>query len=272
MSRLIDGLVVGALLAGVVWYARRDRTKAEAATRTGERLVALAEAGASASLAPGRTDSGPPRPAPSSPVVGATVGARSPAPAALTRRFDDLFRRHGQGLPVAYLRALGYAESGLNPDDPKGLINVVPIALADYNRRHPEAPVVGGRLRDPATNIRVASDILRTIIASYRREHANVPNLLEDWRNPRFVELLTQGWNAGFSELAGVGRVVRYLMAQPLASRPAAITVDDVFSAARRFNASEHLSNPLKLAFAKRVAAAYAREVERDRQDGLGST
>lgn len=274
MSRFVDGLVVSGLVAGVVWYTRRDRSKAEAATRTAERLVAVAEVRAS-DVAAVPVSAGTRPPVVATPAAGTSAPATSTAPATraasapLTRRFDDLFRQHGQGLPVAYLRALAYAESGLNPSDPKGLINVVPIALADYNRRHPEAPIGPDRMRDPASNIRVAADILRAIVGSYRRNHGDVPNLIEDWGNPRFVELLTLGWNAGFSELAGVGRVVRYLMVQPQASRPAAVTVDVIAANARTYDASAHLSNPRKLAFAKRVAATYAHEVERDRLDRI---
>ncbi len=102
----------------------------------------------------------------------------------LTRAFDDLFRQHGQGIPVPYLRALGHAESGLHPGDRLGLINVVPVAVADYNRRHPGAAVRADQMTDPATNVRVAADILRTIIASYRRNHPDVPALAEDWHSP----------------------------------------------------------------------------------------
>ena len=263
MSRLVDGLVIGGLVAGVVWYTRRDRAKAQAATRTAERLVALAEAGAGSSITAGRTDRDPLRPASSPATPVAAADARAPAAPALTRRFDDLFRQHGQGLPVAYLRALAHAESGLNPDDPKGLLNVVPIALADYNRRHTDAPLKPEQMRDPAKNVQVAADILREIMASYERNHGDVRNLRSDWTNRAFVELLTLSWNGGYSERAGVGRVVRYLKSQPSA-KPSDITIDTVFAAARAAGAAEHLSNPRKLAYAKGVAAAFLREVERD--------
>ncbi|HVV84773.1 MAG TPA: hypothetical protein VHE35_17025 [Kofleriaceae bacterium] len=265
MSRLVDGLVAGGLVAGVVWYTCREIKKARAATRAGERLVAVVEARADANRPPAYA--GPPAaaPVPTSPPVPRSSAPSTPPPA-LSRRFDDIFRQHGQGLPVAYLRALGQAESGLNPDSPKGLINVVSIALTDYNRRHPGASVAAAHLRNPVVSVTVAADILRTIIAGYRQQHGDVLNLQEDWRNPRFVELLTFSWNAGFSETAGVGRVVRYIQGLPAAARPASITVDAIAAHAHAASASEYLSNPRKLAFAKRVAADFAREAERDRQ------
>ena len=175
--------------------------------------------------------------------------------------------RHGAGIPVAYLRALANAESGLRPDDPLGLINVVKVALADYNRRHPEAKIQAAQMRDPATNIKVAADTLHQIAESYERNHGDLPNLRTRWWNPRFTELLTFGWNGGYSERAGVGRVLRYLKARPPAERPTAITIDTVFAAAAAANATRHLSNPRKLRYSKGVVASFLREFERDARD-----
>jgi hypothetical protein len=288
MSRLIEGLVAGGVLAGVVWYARRDRQKAGAEVDTAERLARLAVARAQLATAIEQADGAvaagnsaaatharsttlsppPPRPI-SSPVVTVRPPPAPLRPAAgLTRRFDDLFRLHGRGIPVAYLRALANAESGMNPDHRLGLINVVPTALADYNARHPNASITAAELREPAKNIAVAAAVLRTIIDSYQRYHRNIPNLVEDWGNPRFAELLTAGWNSGYSELAGVGRVVSFLKTRGIV-RPADITLDTVFDAAWSAGAASHLSNPKKRDFAKNVAAAYVRELERDTRDGI---
>lgn len=176
----------------------------------------------------------------------------------LSRAHDDIFRQHGRAIPVAYLRALAHAESGMRADDPLGLINVVPIALADYNRRHPAEVVRAPDLRRPEVSVRVASDILRTIIASYARHHPDVVALREDWDNPVFVELLTFGWNAGFSQRAGVGRVVAHLR-RVAPSTP--ITIDSVARAARDAGAADTLRNPRKLSYCKGVVAAYLREV-----------
>ncbi|MBE7448593.1 MAG: transglycosylase SLT domain-containing protein [Kofleriaceae bacterium] len=357
MSRTIEGLVAGGLIAGVVWYARRERDRARAAAANAEQVARLADARAQLAVALRHADgavtagnaagnaalaaaqaahaarlaqargelAAAVRHADGAIAAGNAAGAATsdrrladareqlaeavrradgaiaagnaagaavgtgqapPAPAApptpppapastsraLTRRFDALFLRHGRGIPVAYLRALADAESGLNPDDRLGLINVVPKTLDDYNRRHPEAPIAHARMRDPATNIRVAADILREMIDSLHRHHPDVRNLREDWTNPRFVELATQSWNSGHSERAGVGRVVRYLKAQPASRRPAEITVDTIYEAAIDAQAAKTLSNPRKRDFAKRVTTAYLRERARDAREGLAVT
>lgn len=273
MRYLTEGLVAGGLVAGVVWYATRDRDRAARERANAERLARLADAraqlAAAIALADGAVVAGnAARPTPVSP------SAQPPRDktAGISRRFDELFARHGRGIPAAYLRALAQAESGMNPADRLGLINVVPIALSDYNERHPEARISPEDMRDPAKNITVAADHLRVIIDGFRRHHPDVPNLAENWQNPRFAELLTAAWNAGHSERAGVGRVVRLLKAQPAASRPNEITIDAVFDAAVRAQATSHLSNPRKLAYAKGVAAAFFREVERDERDGIRVT
>ena len=252
----------------------------------GEERVAAGEQGSARALptgavsamraAPTSPTSAPARPAPVATASGHPPASvpdrefsvlpshREDAPP-LTRAFDPIFRAEGRGLPVAYLRALAHAESRLTASARLGLISVVPVALDDYNRRHPGARVEPGALRDPVVNVRVAADILRTIIASYRQHHPDVRNLVEDWRNPRFVELLTTGWNAGYSERGGVGRVVRYLQARPVAAPGAdELTVDAVFAAAAKAGATRHLSNPARLAFAKSVARTYLREAALD--------
>lgn len=228
--RLVEVAAGVGLAALIVWSLRRRPT---AASR------------------PDAIEASKPDPVPAAPSQGNGPG--------LTRAFDAIFAQHGRGIPVAYLRALGHAESGLRADDPRGLVNVVSIALADYNWRHPAAPIEAARLRDPIASVTVAADILRTVITSYARHHPDVVNLREDWSNPRFIELLTAGWNAGFSERTGVGRVVARLVARG----PGDITVDDVFAAARDAGAASTLTNPAKLAFAKKVAASYARELAR---------
>lgn len=278
MARIIDGLVAGALIGGVWWYTRREQKKADTEADVAKRLAELTKVRAQVAEDRSRLiAAGATAPAPTVPTVAAEPPppSRPGKPAGLSRRFDDLFARQGRGIPVAFLRALAAAESGMNPNDRLGLINVVPIAVADYNRRHPWASIKSEEMRDPAKNITVAADILRTIIDSYRRHHPDVPNLLEDWTNRRFAELLVFGWNAGFSELAGVGRVIGFLKAQPAALavvRPSDITIDSVFDAARSARAKSHLSNRRKLDYSKGVAAAYFRELARDQHDHVRSS
>lgn len=238
------GLAVAGGALGAIWLARR--ASASSTARAVERPHDGAELPRS-SEPPASTTS-------------ASADAR-PAERALTRDFDPLFREYGQGIPVSYLRALGNAESGLNPRDRLGLINVVPIAVRDYNRRHPGANLTPAQMTDPPVNVRVAADTLREIIASYRQHHPDVLELAEDWARTPFLELLTFGWNAGYSEKRGVGRVVRFLRA----THPGApITLDAVADAAHAAGAAATLSNSRKRSYCKGVVAAYRREVARD--------
>ncbi len=138
-------------------------------------------------------------------------------------------------------------------------MQVIEVVRRDYNKRHGTSHT-RRELLDPATNVTIATDLLARIIASYQRNHPTVPNLQVDWDNPRFVELLTFGWNAGYSERGGVGRVARYLEQRGVTH----ITIDTLYENARAAGASRHLSNAKKVAWSKGVAALYQRERARD--------
>src|SRR5262249_53953931 len=130
------------------------------------------------------------------------------------RRFDPVFERYRGGIPIEYIRALVDRESNGQPTvragSAIGLMQIVPVVLDDYNKRHGTA-YQSEHLTSPATNVAIGCELLRIIIESYRKNHPRVRTLQADWNNPQFVELLTFGWNAGFSEAGGVGRVTRYL-------------------------------------------------------------
>lgn len=183
------------------------------------------------------------------------------ATSAGVRRFDAVFDRYRGSLPLAYVRALVERESDGRPDvrtgrGAVGLMQIVPVVLADYNKRH-GITYQTSDLVEPLTNVAIGCELLRLIAESYRKNHPHVPNLQPDWNNPRFVELLTFGWNAGFSEAGGVGRVARYIEQLGGAND---ITLDLVTAYAELAGASKHLSNPAKVAWCKSVVALYQRE------------
>ncbi len=175
------------------------------------------------------------------------------------RRFDPVFERYRGVLPIEYVRALVERESdGLSKaraGSAIGLMQVVPVILADYNKRHGTA-YRGEHLTDPATNVAIGCELLRLIVDSYRKHHPRIPSLHADWNNLRFVELLTFGWNAGYSEAGGLGRVARYLEGLGAVD----LTIDQVSAHAKVAGASKHLSNPAKVAWCKSVVALYQRE------------
>jgi murein DD-endopeptidase MepM/ murein hydrolase activator NlpD len=178
---------------------------------------------------------------------------------ALSRAYDLIFTVHGMGLPVPYLRALAARESGLNPLDPKGLINVVSVVLEDFNTRH-GTDIAPALLKNPVTNVMIASDALRRIVDSYAHHHPEVENLREDWNNRHFVELLTLGWVGGWSERKGLGRVVSYLERQGQTD----ITLGDITRAAYPAGAKHWLWDPAKIAWTRSVADLYVAELGRD--------
>jgi hypothetical protein len=175
------------------------------------------------------------------------------------RRFDPVFARYRGSLPIEYVRALVERESNGQPSvrtgSAIGLMQIVPVVLDDYNKRHGTA-YRSEHLTDPATNVAIGCELLRLIVESYRKNHPRITTLQADWNNPGFVELLTFGWNAGFSEAGGVGRVMRYLEGLGAVD----ITIDQVAAHAKLAGASKHLSNPAKVAWCKSVVALYQRE------------
>lgn len=191
-------------------------------------------------------------------------GAESPTPR-VPRTFDAIFARHGQSLPVAYLRALAWHESRLTPRAPTprssatGLLQVVDVVRTDHNRIY-GSNYTRDDLNDPVVNVTIAAAAIRRIVDSFARNHRAVPNLVEDWNNYRFVELVTNGWNAGWSERAGVRRVARYL--EQLGSTD--ITVELVHQHARAAGATKHLQSVERLQWAQKVARHYAAERARD--------
>lgn len=175
------------------------------------------------------------------------------------RRFDPVFEQYRGGLPIEYVRALVERESDGDPAARAGraigLMQIVPVVLADYNKRHGTS-YTGVDLLRPTTNVAIGCELLHLIIAGYRTHHPKITTLQADWNNPQFVALLTFGWNAGFSEAGGVGRVARYL--EQLGAVD--ISIDQVASHAKLAGASRHLENPAKLAWCKSVVALYQRE------------
>ena len=181
------------------------------------------------------------------------------ATSARVRRFDPVFQRYRGTIPIEYLRALVERESNGLPNvrggSAIGLMQIVPVVLDDYNKRH-GTTYRTEHLTDPATNVAIGCELLRIIIESYRKNHPRVRTLQADWNNPQFVELLTFGWNAGFSEAGGLGRIARYLEGLGAVD----ITIDQVAAHAKPAGASKHLSNPAKVAWCKSVVALYLRE------------
>lgn len=251
MSENTNLLLIAALGAGGLWLFH-DREKHKRAAKDVREELGLA-----ASVPVRRVSNPAPRPE-----------ARADRIKLAPRSYDALFAEYGNGIPVAYLRALAWRESSMSPRETRGpawgLMQVIEVVRKDYNERH-NTKYERRDLLDPAVNIAIASDVLARIVDGYERFHPEATNLQADWTNPLFVELLTFGWNAGFSERGGVGRVASHLTRRGFDD----FTIDDIFTAAKQAGASPHLSNPKKVAFSKGVTRQYLRERARDDADAM---
>lgn len=243
-------LVVGGLgLGGVLWM----RSKLDGERRAREEAERQRDIARSCAARSSR------------PANGMAAGALTPSARRLApRAFDAIFTAHGQGIPVPYLRSLALHESNLNPraitGGASGLFQVIEIVRTDFNARA-GTTYTRQDLLDPAVNTTIAASALAAILRSYAQHHPRVANLKADWRNPQFVALLTFGWNAGWSERAGVGRVAQYLEQRGVVD----LTIDAVHKAAQAAGASPHLANAKKVAWSKAVVMQYFRELAAER-------
>ena len=175
----------------------------------------------------------------------------------LPRTYDALFARHAGRLPVAYLRALAKRESNMNPnaanpggaDAAKGILQVVGVLRNDYNRVNGTS-YTPEDMFDPEINVKIAAWLLNRIVAGYQKHPDR--NMKEDWANPEFVKLVTAGWNAGFSEAGGVGKVASYLE-----QRGQPVTLAAVHAAAPIAGGSKWLAMAPRIQWHESVAKLY---------------
>lgn len=187
----------------------------------------------------------------------------------LSQRFDPLFSKYGGNIPVAFLRALAERESGMNPSSGGGsywgLLQVgYKNVLPDFNKRHGTS-YTPQDLFNPDINVQMAVGTLKRIVASYKNFHPNTPNMKENWSNPEFVKLVLAGWNSGYSEAGGVGRVARYLEGKGIP-----VTHDNVFKYSQSAGATKHLANDAKRRWQAGVANLFYAEGGPGMLAGLG--
>lgn len=183
----------------------------------------------------------------------------------LSHGFDALFLTLSGFIPVPFLRALSYNESSLNPNavtkssNATGLFQVTKTVLNDYNLQHGTKYKLEDT-KDPKLNSKIGIELVSRIVKNYQKNH---PALAMDWNDPRYVALVVQGFNAGYSEAGGVGFVVGKLEKNGIPKEK--ITVDTVAQAAKELKASKYLSMPERVSYAKAVARTYFDEVENDK-------
>ncbi len=122
--------------------------------------------------------------------LAAEYGARYKVPPRLILALID---RESGGNPNAVNRASGAG----------GLMQVTKIALLDYNQRHNTKHTMANVLH-PDLNVQIGAELLSRIADNYAANNG----LKIDWRSRPFVDLVVLGWNAGYSQKNGVGRVL----------------------------------------------------------------
>lgn len=175
---------------------------------------------------------------------------------ALPTTFDAIFNRYRGDVPLNYMRALTKRESNFNPNesnDPAwGLMQVVPVVRTGFNARYGTS-YSKQDLLNPSVNVQMVADLLNRIATAYQK-HSD-PNMKGNWANPEFVKLVTAGWNSGYSEAGGVGKVASYLEARNIP-----VTHDNVFRYAAAAGATSHLQSAAKQAWQRSVSDLYFAE------------
>jgi len=180
----------------------------------------------------------------------------------MNRAFDSLFASMTGIIPVTFLRVLSYHESDLDPNkvtkssNATGLFQVVQKVLDDYNMFNGTSYTLEDT-KDPNLNSRIGINLVSRIVKSFQKNHPK--SLGMNWLSPRFISLLVQGFNAGYSEAGGVGYVVDKMEKAGIESDR--ITVDTVSQAAKELGASRFLSMPKRVEYAKAVTRTYFREL-----------
>lgn len=180
----------------------------------------------------------------------------------IPNRYDALFRSYAPDIPLAFLRSLAWNESRMLPSaisraGARGLLQVMPVVLADYNRANGTA-YGSADLHRPDVNVAVGTWLLRLIVREYARNHPRT--LATNWSDARWAQLVVLGWNRGFSERAGVSMVVGQLERE---GWPAGrITASAVVQNAARFGAAPTLrDDAMAIRWSSGVVADYGRGV-----------
>ena len=125
---------------------------------------------------------------------------------AIPRTFDDAMGANRGTVPLAFLRALAWSESSMNPtaqapgSSAVGLFQILQWTLQDFERRH-DFP--GMDRTNPSDATALAVDLLDQMVRTYAAR-----GLREDWSDPNFVGLVALGYKAGWSNVQGVAHVL----------------------------------------------------------------
>jgi Transglycosylase SLT domain len=196
-------------------------------------------------------------------------------PLSLPSDYDALIEKYRGAVPFDFIKVLIKHESDYNPKSDmglvlkarsgtyfpgaaKGLMQIVQSVRQTFNERFMTS-YTPNDLFDPEVSIKLGTFTLNNIVLGYARNHPKT--LAPDWKDRRWVELFLFGWNAGYSESGGVGKVVSFLEKADIPKEK--ITIDNVCAMAEKAGAAKYLSDTAKAAWCKKVAANFLAEVAR---------
>ena len=130
-----------------------------------------------------------------------------------------------------------------------GILQITPTVMNSWNKAHGTS-YVKANLLNPDLNIQMAVDLLESIAKSYSKHPS--PNMKPNWSNKEFVKLVLAGWNSGYSEGGGVGKVASYLESHGLP-----VTHDNVFGYASAAGGTIYLQDDAKRRWQAGVADLF---------------
>ena len=152
-----------------------------------------------------------------------------------------LFREFGLplGIPPTYLQALACRESSCNPLDSKdpawGLMQITGSVRGSEPRLDGKSGIhLRDELLDPRVSVYLCTRTLGRAIRTLK-----ALGLPPRWTDPKWVGLLTAGWNAGYSRSRGLGLVVKHLLDHGW--RASDIDIDAIHTHAERAGGIKYL-------------------------------
>ena len=174
----------------------------------------------------------------------------------LTTRFDEFFNTWRQNIPLEFLRVLSWRESSHKEHNREGaawgLLEIVPVVLADFNKRYKTTYTMDDVADNVSLNVRMACETLHTVIKVYNA--SGLKELKENWMDENWIILLTMGWNSGYSVQGGLTKVALYLHKEGIAINPESIRTN-----AKAAGGSRWLTER-KTTWARSVADLYYKE------------
>jgi hypothetical protein len=184
-------------------------------------------------------------------------------------KLDTIYREECSGIPVEYLQALAHQESRTNPGETKGacwgLLQVCPTVLKSYNERFDTSYRMGVEMLEARLNVRVACELISRIPRFYVSQHPKAFPGGFSWSNRRHVDLLTMGWNAGWSESRGVAGAIGTLLSWGYGPEQVTVSAISRASQAGRFPSAftAKLGQEDVVPWVRRVSALYFQALRR---------